>query len=778
MQDENNYKTFYIDDSDKEDDEFNIREVLEKYGRHYKWFLLGIMLALSLAYVYLRYSTYYYEVSSTILIDDTEKGGGLNSELTAFKDLGLTTDPKISLDTEIGILNSRTLMERVIKELGLQVSYYSKGRIGIREIYKNSVPFNVNLFINDSIFHKLDTIFSITARSANQFVLADVNGDEVKKVNFGETVKCKFGELVVTPKAIKDVKIDQEILVKISPLNAVISRYKKSINIAPAGEDSDLLILSMLDPVKYKAQDILDNLVSIYIQDALEDKKNIAKSTDDFINSRIDNISSELTSLDLGVQTYKTQNRVSDMASEAGIVLSSNVDLNNKIADLTSQIKLIDYVIDYMKTNNDLIPASLGLLNETTSQNTLNYNRLVLERNRLLKGANEDNPILINLNDQIIRLRQSIDQSLRNSRSSLAISLEETRMQERRLSSQIYSAPRKEREITDIKRQQQIIETLYLYLLQKKEESSISLSVITPNAKVIDRAYGSSTPVSPNKKIVYIAAFLLGLVVPFIIIYIRLSLDNKIHNLEDINAMVKAPVLGDIPTIKSKENVIISEQDRSNVAESFRLLRTNVSFMLPGNTKEGKTIFITSTLASEGKTFIAINLASALALLNKKVLLIAADIRKPKMNSYLNLKHEKNKGLTHFLVDNSMKVSDLIVHHDKTNLDILQTGIIPPNPSELLSNGRFDEVIAYGRANYDFVVIDTPPVNVVTDTLLMGHHADLFVYVVRANFLDKRLLKIPKMMYENKRLPNMAILINDTDNKKRGYSYGYGYGES
>ncbi len=641
MQDDNKYKTIYIDDSDQEDDEINIREVLEKYGRHYKWFLLGVMIALSLAYVHLRYSTYHYEVSSTILIDDTEKGGRLNSELSAFKDLGLTTDSKISLDTEIGILKSRTLMERVIKELGLQVSYYKKGRIGINEIYQNNVPFNINLFMNDSILHKLDTIFSITARSANQFVLADGNGDEVKKVNFGETIKCKFGELVVTPKAIKNVKIDQEIMVKIRPLNAVVSGYKNSITIAPAGKESNLLILTMWDPVKNKAQDILDNLVSIYIQDAVEDKRQIAKSTDDFINSRIDNISSELTSLDLGVQTYKSQNRLSDMASEAGIAMESNVELNNKIGDLTSQIKLIDYVIDYMKTNNDLIPASLGLLNETTSQNTLNYNRLVLERNRLLKGANEDNPILINLNDQILRLRQSIDQSLRNSRSSLAISLEETRMQERRLSSQIYSAPRKEREITDIKRQQQIIETLYLYLLQKKEESSISLSVITPNAKVIDRAYGSSIPVSPNKNIVYIVAFLLGLVVPFIIIYIRMSLDNKIHTLEDIETMIKAPVLGDIPTTRSKNKVIISEQDRSNVAESFRLLRTNVNFMLPGNAKEAKTIFITSTIGNEGKTFIAINLASALALLNKKVLLIGADIRKPKMDAYLNIKQRK-----------------------------------------------------------------------------------------------------------------------------------------
>jgi capsular exopolysaccharide synthesis family protein len=311
-------------------------------------------------------------------------------------------------------------------------------------------------------------------------------------------------------------------------------------------------------------------------------------------------------------------------------------------------------------------------------------------------------------------------------------------------------------------------------LLQKKEENSISLASTAPNAKVIDRAYGSNYPVSPNKKIIYIAPFLLGLSVPFTIIYVQLLLDNKLHTLEDVEKSVKAPIMGDIPAIKSAKKVIISGQDSSNVAEAFRLLRTNVNFMLPGSDKVGKTIFITSTIGGEGKTFIAINLAVALVLLNKKVLLIGADIRKPKISAYLKTKQEK--GLTHFLIDNSLKASDVIVHHDQTNLDIVHTGVIPPNPSELLTNGRFDELISYGRANYDFMVVDTAPSNVVTDTLLLGHHADLFLYVVRVNFLDKRLLKIPNMMYENNRLPYMTILINDTNYEKRGHGYGYGYG--
>ena len=775
MQDDNKYKAFYIDDSEQQDDEINLREAFEKYSYHWKWFVLGVFIALTAAFIYLRYATYQYEVSSTILIDDKDNGGGLTSELSAFEDLGLLSGSKTSLDTEMGVLKSRTLMERVIKELNLQVTYYSKGRIGTNEVYKSEVPFNVNLFVNDSILYTLDTTFTITAFASTRFVLKDSDGNQAGQGVFGENIQSEFGSMIITPTNINSVKEGQEIMVRIKPLEEVAIAYKKLITIAPESKKSSLLILSLKDPVKKKAEAILDNLISYYNKDAIEDKSQIAKNTDVFINNRIDDISVELTNLDMGVENYKTENKLSDIASEAGLVLQSNADLTNQIVDLTSQIKLIDYVIRYMKSNKDeLIPSNLGVLNESTGQNTLNYNKLLLERNRLMAGANEKNPIVINLNDQITRLRESIDQGLRNSRSSLSIALNEARIQENRLDTKISSAPKKEREIRDIQRQQQIIETLYLYLLQKREENSISLAVTAPNAKIIDRAYGSDIPVSPKKMIVYIVALLLGLIVPFMVIYIRLLLDNKIHTLEDVEAVVKAPILGDIPMTRSEKKVIISEQDRSNVAESFRLLRTNVNFMLPGAKDAAKTIFITSTIGGEGKTFIAINLASALALLNKKVLLIGADIRKPKIATYLNTKQEK--GLTHYLIDTSLKVADVIVHHKETNLDVLETGIIPPNPSELLTNGRFDEVIAYGKANYDYIIIDTAPVNIVTDTLLLGHHADLFIFVIRANFLDKRLLKIPKTMYENKRLPNMAVLINDTNYEKRGYGYGYGYG--
>ena len=776
MQSDNKIKTIYIDDIEDKDDEIDLRAVFEKYSFYWKWFLLGFIIAMSIAFIFLRYANYQYEVSSTILIADDEKGS-ITSELSAFEDLGIIKGRKTSLDTETGILKSRTLMENVIKDLQLNISYYSQGRIARREIYKKEIPININFLVPDSVLYELDTAFSVGGWSDLKIQLSNQNGMEVSKNSFGERISCKFGDIIITPVSIKNNDIGEEIFIKISPLKEVASHYREILKIAPESKQSNLLILSLRDPVKLKAQNILNQLISQYNKNAVEDKSQIAKNTDKFINDRLDVISEDLSSVDIGVEEFKTKNKLTDLSAEAGIILESTSELNKKIVDLNSQVRLVDYMINYVKKNEeDLIPTNLGLPDEsnTINSNTFNYNKLLLERNRLLANSSNLNPIVINLNEQILKYKESIIQRLINLKASLRIKLSEYKKQEIRSSERSSLAPKQEREIRDIQRQQQIIETLYLYLLQKREENSITLAVTAPNAKIIDKADGGSKPVSPKKMIVYIVALLLGLIVPFMVIYIRMLLDNKIHALEDVEGVVKAPILGDIPTTKSEKKVIISEQDRSNVAESFRLLRTNVNFMLPGDHKGAKTIFITSTIGGEGKTFIAINLASALALLNKKVLLIGADIRKPKIATYLNTKQEK--GLTHFLIDSSLKVTDVIVHHKETNLDVLESGVIPPNPSELLTNGRFDEVIAYGKANYDYIIIDTAPVNIVTDTLLLGHHADLFVFVIRANFLDKRLLKIPKTMYENKRLPNMAILINDTNYEKRGYGYGYGYG--
>lgn len=754
------------------DESINLREQLENYLFHWKWFVLGVVVALLGAYFYLRYTPNQYSVSTTILVDD-KNSGGLASELSAFSDLGLMGGSKASLDNEMELLKSKSLAERVVKALGTNVTFFKQGNVIKSELYKGDAPVKINFFSPDSLFHKLDTSFTVKITSQSTFTLKDAEGNNPKDHNFGELIKTVYGEMSVTPLKKGKFEEDEEVIVQIIPFENVLNRYRNALQIQPVSKQASVLRLSLTDPVKQKAIEILDNLVAQYNNDAVEDKNLMAKNTNEFINQRIVIVNKDLSAVEKGAEQFKTANQLTDLATEAELAVESKSEIEKRVLELNTQLKLAEYVSDYVNANlGELIPANLGIGDASLDGNTEKYNQLVLERNRILKGSSEINPVIINLNGQIKNLGESIKQSLATTKGSLKISLNAIKDRESRFASTISEVPKQERVFRDIQRQQQIMETIYLYLLQKREENAITMAVTQPSAKIIDLAYGSNVPVAPKGNIIYLAALLLGLLIPFGVIYIMSLLDNKVHSRTDVEAVIKAPVLGDIPNTKSGNKIVVSDTDRSSVAESFRLLRTNINFMLTGIKQGGKTIFVTSTISGEGKTFVSINLAAVLSLTNKKVLLIGADIRMPKIGEYLDLKYEK--GLTHYLMDNTMKVTDIIESVKDVNFDFISSSLIPPNPSELLMNGRFEEVLAHGKQHYDYVIVDTAPVLLVTDTLLLSYLADMFIYVVRANYLDKRLLVTPKMMHEEKRLPNMAMLVNGTD-LERGYGYGYGY---
>ena len=755
------------------DESLNLREQLENYLFHWKWFVLGVAVALVGAFLYLRYTPNQYTVSTTILVDD-KNSGGLASELSAFEDLGLLGGSKAVLDNEIELLKSKSLAERVVKSLGTNVTFFKQGNVIESELYSKLAPVKINFFSPDSVFYKLDTTFMVRITSSSTFIVKDAAGNKSKTHNFGELIKTSYGEISVTPLKQGKFEDDEEVIIKIVPFEHVVNRYRNALQIQPISKQASVLRLSLTDPVKSKAIEILDNLVAQYNNDAVEDKNLTAKNTNDFINQRILIVNEELSNVEKGAEQFKTTNQLTDLATEAGLAVQSKSLVEKEVLELNTQLKLAEYVSNYVNANpGELIPANLGVGDASVDGNTEKYNQLVLERNRILKGSSEINPVIVNLNGQIKNLEESIKQSLSNSKAALKISLNAIKGQQSKFASTISEVPKQERMFRDMQRQQQIMETIYLYLLQKREENAITMAVTLPSAKIIDTAYGSNTPVAPKRNIIYLAALLLGLLIPFGVLYILALIDNKLHTRKDVESVVKAPILGDIPKTNSARKIVVSDSDRSNVAESFRLLRTNINFMLTGVKEGGKTIFITSTVSGEGKTFVSINLAAVLSLTDKKVLLIGADIRKPKIGEYLELKYEK--GLTHYLMDNALKVTDIIESVSEVNFDFISSNLIPPNPSELLMNGRFEEVLAYGKQHYDYVIVDTAPVNLVTDTLLLSHLANMFIYVVRANYLDKRLLSIPKMMYEDKRLPNMAMLINSTD-LERGYGYGYGYG--
>lgn len=747
-------------------DKIDLRDVLKNITRHWKLFVISVATALVFAFTYLNFATYKYEVSSTILINDDDNDGGSTSEISVFQDLGLFVGPKTSLETEIGILKSKSLIERVVKDLDLNITYFIKTGAIEKEVYKGSLPFKIHFFLDDQYLNAINTSFTLKSKQSSEYTLFNEDDELITSGIFGQKVSLEFGDIIVTPNDINVAKTE-EINIKISPLEEMAIAFNQRIEVIADNPKSNLLTLRLQDPIKLKAREILDSLVSYYNEDAIDYKNLIAKNTNEFLNSRIDDVLVELNNLDQGVETYKSENKLSNIDYESNINLATNASVSKQIVELNSQLKLIDYLITYMETNkDDLIPSNLGGINENMAQNTIKYNNLLLDRERLSKGANSENPIIVNLNNQISSLRKSIDRSLINQRSSLTIDLRELRGQEQQLNSQIVSTPKKERDIQNIERQQDIIESLYLYLLQKREENSISSAVTLPYAIVIDKAYGSSIPVSPRKIIVLLASVLLGLLIPSAILILRALFDNKIHTYDAFETIIRAPLIGDIPKTKLKKDIVtIEDKNTRAVAEAFRLLRTNIIHALKDVDKNSNAIFITSTTSEEGKTFIASNLATSFALLNKRILVIEANIRNPKLANFLNLKSEK--GLFHFLNDHNVNINDVITPYETHNFDVISAGVSEGQYSELLSSTRFKAILDYGRHNYDYVLIDTPAIHIDSDTLMLAKHSDLFLYVVRANALTENMLKIPKTLYEKGRLPNMYVLMNDTDYDKQ-----------
>lgn len=765
-------------------DEINIREKLEKYAYYWKWFALSLFIAIGVAYVGLRYAQNKYQVSTTILIDNNESGG-ITNELSAFDDLSVLNKPSSSMANEIGQLKSRSLFEEVVKDLGINITYYHKGKIISPEMYKERVPFQVDFLIKDSILYSLNKSFLITANSKNTFIYEKGIKEEpdyvYKKYDFGENVETDFGQIIITPKNADQINLEETVIVNISSLKNTVNSYINNIIIEePDDVKSSLLRITLQDRIKHKAIDILDNLVYQYNKEAIAYKSLITNSTNEFINQRISDIYDELNLVDRGVETFKKENRLTNIDIEAESNIASNTRLDNQIAEINAELKLVDYVIeDIQKNNIAIIPMDLGLGDSSLNEIIGEHNNLILNRNRIVQNSSERNPTVVALDNQIRSLRNTISLSLNNLRSTLLISLQQANYQRGNISQKRINAPTMEREFQDIKRRQLIIETLYLYLLQKREENAIALGATSPNAKIIDRANGPDGPFYPNPKITYIIHIAFGLFIPFLIITIMMFLDHKIRTVEDVEKIINAPVLGDIPKTVEKQKIVIGRAQKTSIAEAFRLLRTNINYMFSNQMEGTKTVFITSSIAGEGKTFITLNLATTLAQIEKKVLVIGADIRKPKvMNTYLNL--NIITGLSNYLSDNNVQYSQLINHVEETKFDIIVSGDMAPNPSELLVNSRFDDLITYAREHYDYIIIDTPPVSLVTDALLVNKHADLSIFIVKANYLDKRLLHTAKKLYENQRLKNMAILVNNTDYSKKGYgygSYGYGYGE-
>ncbi|WP_456441542.1 GumC family protein [Psychroserpens sp.] len=756
-----------------------IINLMELYLSKWKLILVCVLIALTLAFLKIRYSTFLYEANATIKLKEDENSRSL-SEISALQNGGMGSTLPNVLD-EIEVIKSRSIITEVVRDLKLNIKFYVTGKVIKKEVYSNP-PLSINFFMGDSLLENINTSIYIKIISPQKFELSKVNTNDLFEFDdgestthsFGDKVMSSFGEFVVTPNiGTYGSSPGSYVEINLKPVHSVVQAYLSGINISTT-DKSNVIKLSLQESIKEKARLIIDKVIEKYNEDVIIDKEKIVQITSDFITNRLNVVSNELEQVDFTAENLQKNNRLIALGSQSNIFLESERETGARINQTSNQLQLAEFMGDHLQNNeseSDLLPADIGITDSNVSQITKSHNDLVLQRDRILKNSSDKNPTVINLNNQIDALKGNLSQSIDNIITTNKITLNNLNKENSRIRSQIYSAPAKERQFRDIKRQQDIKESLYLYLLQKREETAITLGMSSANAKVIDLAYTSSIPVSPKKKIIYLASLLIGLFIPISLIYAKDLVDNKVYTKEDVLRIVKAPFIGDIPKSDLKHKVV-KKVDYSPKAEAFRILRTNIDFMLQKSDVSCKTVFVTSTTAQEGKSHTTTNLASSFSFSEKKTLLIETDIRVPRVNDYLKIKFDK--GLTDYISDKSLSIKDVTVKQkDNPFLDVIPSGTIPPNPAELLMSDRINNLFESVKKEYDYIIVDTAAVGLVTDTLLISNHADIFLYVVSANNIDKRQLHIAQTMYEEKRLPNMVTLLNGSV-KKKGYGYGYG----
>ena len=742
----------------EQEEEVVIAEIFFHYFRHWKWFLLSIFICAATGFLYLKYTTKEYKVASKTLIKDNKKGQtGL--DYNAFEDLGIST-PRGSFDNEIELLSSKTLLREVADSLKIGISYYVKGRIKAQEIY-TSTP----LFV--SVANQSNSgSFTINSTGENTFTINSEKEKFQRTFTINEEVSSPWGVLSFKKNPFGTASFPIEVTLH-SP------KYYPKIQVTPINKTSTVVEVSMVTPTPQKGEDIINTLIGIYNRRAVEEKNYVATNTIRFIDERFAVISGELESAEKEVEAYKRAQGLTNIEAEAQLYLSASSDYDKRISELETQLNTLRSIKNYVMSPDSKgsgAPANVGLTDPTILNLISKYNEEILAKNRNTIGVTDANPIVREYDDRITLLKDNLLKGITISESSMQTTLRELRKQENIYLSRARGLSTQERESRELYRQKDIKESLFIYLMQKREETGLSLALATPNALEIDKAERSQNPVSPKRNVVALAALLLGVIIPILVIYIRDLFDYKLHSKEQLQKTVKAPFLGEVPIIKS-DKIFPTQHVRSGIAEKFRIITSNLGFIVSGD--RTRTVMVTSSFSGEGKSFFSQNLAMSLATLGKKTLLIDLDMRKSMTNKTLGM--DPGQGVAMFLSDPSLKVSDITfsaAEHHK-NLDIIPVTMSPPNPAELLASDRLDLLFESVKEKYDFIVVDTAPIGLVADAFRINQFADASIFVTRADYTDKSSLLDIESMYRNNKLRNLTTVINAISISKQ---YGYGYG--
>lgn len=749
----------------------NHKFVLARYLRYWYLFALGLLLALGGTYLYIRYTTPLYSIGSLILIKD-RRDNPAQPRPEQFEYTNALNSAK-NIDNELILLKSASLMQRVLTELSLNTSYYVKGQVRNQEIYQATLPFKLIINKLDSTAFNKTLIISPTG--SNSFVLEEA-GQAPTTHQFGQLIRRSYASFTVvsSPTALAN-KSGKPFIVKFQDIRKVAIDYSKKLSVTAVNKQASMLSLNMIDAVPEKGKEILNRLVQVYNKESIEDKDAIAAHTIDFIDERLKYLGTELTDVEKGVETFKRQNDVADVSSQINQSLVDVSDYNKQIADYGIQLSVITTIGQYIsKPGNEqqLIPSTLSVQDPTLSGLITKFNELQLDRERLLRNVQLSNPIVESMGEQLANLRANILENITTIKNNLTYTRQSLQAKAGQSGSRIQRVPTIERGLQEINRQQELKRSLYLYLLQKREEAALSLAATVSSARVVDPAIASDDPVSPQKPAVLVLALILGLGLPFAFVYVKGLMNNKVQLLKEITDATNAPVLGELVHNKSKERVVITRMSRTPLAEMFRLIRTNFQFATLN--QPNKVVLVTSSMSGEGKSFFSLNLAASLVVAGKSVVLISLDLRKNEVVDAAVA--PAGAGMTEYLLSDAISVNDVVYPSAEVpGLQRISAGALPFNPAEVLMSPRMRKILDVLKQSFDHIIIDSSPVGQVVDAFALAPYVDYTIYVVRYDFTQKAQLEIINKIQADKKFFPIGLVINDAK-KNNLYDYGYGNG--
>lgn len=767
------HKAVSIEAQEAEKSNQLIQKVANKFFNLWPWLIVSAVLGVGLAYCYLRISFPAYKIHASVLVQDDNKSTDLG-EASILRDFGLMG--KSNVDNEAEIFKSRSLMEQVVRDMRLNVSYFSEGKVKNTETFGGRpVDFRFLVPSTDTSDITAQYVLQFDKKSITNYTLT--SKEQEFKGHLGDTIQLPEGPALVTPAAgYAKWNYEVPLTIAIAPVDAVTQKYLASLKVEMPNKQVSVIYLTLSDIIPAKGEAILNQLITAYMQANVTDKNRIADSTIQFIQERLRLVFGELNDIEKDIERFKTANKLTDLTAQSGLLLQNTSEYAKQQTGQEVQLSVVQALEQFLKDNLNnarVVPSSLVMQDANFIALVQRYNETQMQRDRMLMSLTPSHPSVITTEEQLSNLRIELLSSIASVKRGIEVSVNELKKRTTGMDAAITTIPAKERAFLDYSRQQAIKQELYLFLLKKMEETAISKSATIASARVIDRAKSDPSPFKPSKTMILFMGLMGGLVLPFALSFGKDMINTKVASMEDIVNNTSIPVLAEIGHNGANQIVAVTMNSRQLIAEQFRSLRTNLQYLIPN--KQEKTILITSSMSGEGKSFLSINLAATLALANKKVILLELDLRKPKISENLNL---QKTGFTNFIISEGADWRTMIQTAGQENMtfDILASGPLPPNPTELLMLPKMTQLMEELKASYDYIIIDSPPAGMVTDAEIMATYANLTIYLVRHHYTYRQQIRLVEKLYHKQTLPRINIVVNDVEVRKGRYGYGYGYG--